>query len=209
MPCSCGAGAVPFGERQVLLPGGVDPVDGAGPVHERTLAALHEEFAAAGKLALFERVNEAVIATKGLGSVHPSSNTVLLVALGLFKVAHWHVEVVGPLLLAFLLGAVCAVAAPAHAEARISRTTSDTLRLCFLGSGPYRAPVMRRWMVGSYGRNTGFSFLLRTLRLYYGDGERSSRAVGKRERTRSESGSVPARRWGKIREIVTSLRSVP
>ena len=32
-------------------------------------------------LALFGRVNEAVIATKGLGSVHPSSNTVLLVAL--------------------------------------------------------------------------------------------------------------------------------
>jgi serine/threonine protein phosphatase PrpC len=32
-------------------------------------------------LALFGRVNDAVIATKGLGSVHPSSNTVLLVAL--------------------------------------------------------------------------------------------------------------------------------
>jgi serine/threonine protein phosphatase PrpC len=32
-------------------------------------------------LDLFGRVNDAVIATKGLGSVHPSSNTVLLVAL--------------------------------------------------------------------------------------------------------------------------------
>ncbi len=32
-------------------------------------------------LAFFGRVNDAVIATKGLGSVHPSSNTVLIVAL--------------------------------------------------------------------------------------------------------------------------------